>query len=166
MPPAAPQLGEPAPASKSATRLSWRQWLMFVVVLVVAVSASIVLTRSVLRSGIRSSAPRPNDAVHDFWGQFFDKPNEELKVVYADSSFALWQRLSGKTLNLGDYLSHKYLDVQNDKFLELAEQRIRAQPTRQSAYIWKIWLWSLAVRLACSFQGMRTPSSSITAISC
>jgi hypothetical protein len=123
LPPAAPQLSEPAPASKAATRLSWRQWLMFVVVLVVAVSASIVLTRSVLRSGIRSSAPRPNDAVHDFWGQFFDKPNEELKVVYADSSFALWQRLSGKTLNLGDYLSHKYLDVQNDKFLELAEQR-------------------------------------------
>ena len=114
---------EPAPEAKRDTQLAGWQWLLLVAMLLVAVSASSFLTRLALTSQSRAAAPGPSVAIREFWGQFFDRPNEELKVVYADSSFALWQRLNGKALNLGEYLSHKYLDVQNDKFLELAAQR-------------------------------------------
>jgi hypothetical protein len=115
---------EAPPAMKQVARPLARHWLVFAGVLVVAVCASIVLTRSMLRGGSRDILVHPSDAGHDFWGQFFDKPNEELKIVYSDSSFALWQDLSGKTLNLGEYLNHKYLNVNDDKLFDVAARRV------------------------------------------
>ncbi len=113
-----------APQVSSETNLTRGRWLAFAAILLVAVSTSIVLTRVVvLRSENRAAVSGPTGAVREFWGQFFERPNEELKVVYSDSSFALWQRLNGKTLNLGDYLSRKYLGAQGDKLLEVAAQR-------------------------------------------
>jgi hypothetical protein len=53
----------------------------------------------------------------------------ELRVVYADTSFALWQDLTGKTLGLGDYLNRTYLDVQNNKSFNMALRQVtRAVP--------------------------------------
>ena len=52
-------------------------------------------------------------------GQFFEKPNEELKVVYADTSFALWQDLNGENLNLGDYLNRNYMNVKGNKLFNV-----------------------------------------------
>jgi len=114
---------EPLPATKDVAHLSGRHWLIISVLLLVSVCASIVLTRFVTRSEGRGNLARPSDANHDFWSQFFDKPNEELKIVYSDSSFALWQDLSGKTLNLGEYLNHKYLNVNDDKLFDVAARR-------------------------------------------
>lgn len=114
---------EVAPVATTQARLAGWHWFVFATILMAAVAASIAITRSIVGSETRASVVRPSGAIHDFWAQFFDKPNEELKIVYTDSSFALWQRLNGKTLNLGDYLSRKYLDTQSDKLLEVAAQR-------------------------------------------
>jgi hypothetical protein len=105
------------------TRWERRNWLPLAAIILVALLASVELTRYVRSNDNRSHIVRTNDAIRDFWGQFFDKPNEELKIVYADTGFALWQDLNNETLDLGDYLGHKYLDVRSDKLLEVAARR-------------------------------------------
>jgi len=99
-------------------------WLLFAAILLAAIAASIALTRYVLRDDNRAGIVRPGGAARDFWGQFFDKPNEELKTVYADTSYALWQDLNGKDLDLGDYLNRKYLDVQGNKQFNVVMRRV------------------------------------------
>ena len=101
-----------------------RQWLAFAAVLLVAVVASVAITRNVLLTRSLVSSARPVGAITDFWGQFFEKPNEELKVVYADTSFALWQDLNGKTLDLGDYLNRKYYDAKGNKLFNVVMRRV------------------------------------------
>lgn len=100
-----------------------RYWLPLVAILLITALVSAALTSFALRESSRAGVVGPNDAIHDFWGQFFTKPSQGLKIVYADTSFALWQDMNDKTLNLGDYLSHRYLDVPNDKLGEVAARR-------------------------------------------
>ena len=97
-----------------------RYWLLAMLFLL-AIAASILFTRLALKSS--KSSVRQSQAMQDFWGQFFDRPDEELRVVYADTSFALWQDVSGRDFDLGDYLSHKYLEMPEDKLRELAVRR-------------------------------------------
>jgi hypothetical protein len=78
----------------------------------------------VLQNKTPFSSARPAGAVADFWEQFFAKPNEDLKVVYADTSFALWQDLNGKTLDLGDYLNRKYYDEKGNKLFNVVMRRV------------------------------------------
>jgi hypothetical protein len=101
-----------------------RHWLAFAAVVLVAIAASVSVTRYVLQSRTPFSSARPAGALADFWGQFFVKPNEDLKVVYADTSFALWQDLNGKTLDLGDYLNRKYYDAQGNKLFNVVMRRV------------------------------------------
>lgn len=117
-------VSEPAPvATVTTTSPLRRYWLPLIAILLASISASVLLTVFVMKRNDRAGVSRANQAVRDFWGQFFEKPNQGLKVVYADTSFALWQDMSGKNLNLGDYLSHKYLVVSNDDLKELAVRR-------------------------------------------
>lgn len=101
-----------------------RHWLAFAVVLLVAIAASVAATRYVLQTRSPVSTVRPAGVIADFWGQFFAKPNEELKIVYADTSFALWQDLSGQTLDLGDYLNRKYYGAKGNKLFNVAMRRV------------------------------------------
>ncbi len=101
-----------------------RHWLAFAAVLLVAIAASVAITRYELLSRIPFNSARPAGAISDFWGQFFEKPNEELKVVYADTSFALWQDLNGKTLDLGDYLNRKYYTEKGNKLFNVVMRRV------------------------------------------
>ncbi|HEV2487656.1 MAG TPA: hypothetical protein VGT08_19205 [Terracidiphilus sp.] len=102
-----------------------RNWLPIAAMLLIAISGSAVVTRYLLlRNTNSSNDSTPSGAIHDLWGQFFDKPNEELKVVYADTSFALWQDLNGENLNLGDYLNRSYLNVKGDKLFNVAMRRV------------------------------------------
>jgi len=103
----------------SLRRHWWRLAAMFLITILLTVALTILAVRPDRRASLVPSA----GALRDFWGQFFDKPNEELKIVYADTSFALWQDLNGKTLNLGDYLGHGYLAGPDDKLLEVAARR-------------------------------------------
>src|SRR5208282_934492 len=53
-----------------------RHWLAFAAVLLVAIAASVAATRYVLQSRTALNSARPAGAITDFWGQFFDRPNE------------------------------------------------------------------------------------------
>jgi hypothetical protein len=94
-------------------------------VTIALVSSLITLAFAYLgfRSESRVDAAPPRGAIQDFWGQFFDKPDKELRIVYADTDFGLWQDLHGKTLDLGDYLSQKYLHDPSDSLREVAMRR-------------------------------------------
>lgn len=120
----------PAPAIQKQQSQT-RYLLTFTVILLMAIAATAVLTRYLLSNNNRylligsnhSRTISSSGAIRDFWGQFFERPNEELRVVFADTSFALWQDLSGKSLNLGDYLSRKDLEQQSDELREVAARR-------------------------------------------
>jgi hypothetical protein len=108
---------------------TWRSvWkIAALAVVLVAVSGGIILARRAAKNPPTTATAHAPGAIRDFWAQFFASPNPELKVVYADSSIALWQRLNNQDINLGDYLSHRYLkaDHPNAKgmLLEVVSQR-------------------------------------------
>ncbi len=101
-----------------------RYWAPLMAFFLITVVTSIALTRILLKSGKNSPVVQRNVELQDFWGQFFDRPDEELRVVYADSGLGAWQTAGGHDLHLGDYLSQKYLGVRNDKFSELVKTRV------------------------------------------
>jgi len=107
----------PMPTPAQARR--WVQPVAFAVILVAAVllTAVLVAHQSKAHLGLRKGP------LYDFWAQFFSKPDEELRIVFADTSFALWQDMSGKSYTLGSYLSHEYLSDQSDRLRELATRR-------------------------------------------
>jgi hypothetical protein len=121
--PASAPVAETVLLANDNGRRQQRHWLPFAAVALIALSVSVWLIRYTLRSDSRVSVVRSAAATSDFWGQFFDKPHEELQVVYADPGFALWQDLNSKDLNLGDYLNQKYLN-NSDKLLQLAVRRV------------------------------------------
>lgn len=103
-------------------RASRRHWLAL------SVSANLILLALLLvflflKQGSRGIDPPPSPALRDFWGQIFQGQGE-LKVIPADSGFALWQDLSGHTVNLGDYLSRRYLSLAGEQFREVATRRL------------------------------------------
>jgi len=125
-------LEDPEPARALATLVpsqpkpqpTIRYWLPFAVILLIAIAATATITRYLLLTSNNHVRTIPTSgAMHDFWGQFFERPNEELRVVFADTSFALWQDLSGHSLDLGDYLSRKDLELQSDELREIAARR-------------------------------------------
>lgn len=100
-----------------------RRGLLQVVAIVAATSAiTFLCTFLVFRMQGHISSVAQGPGMRDFWAQFFDKSDKDLRIVYADTNFALWQDLHGKSLNLGDYLSQKYLDSQ-DPMREIAIRR-------------------------------------------
>ena len=120
-PAAQPDLADVAGAVPPSPR---RQWGLFAALLVAAIVASSGITHYVQRSQSTSGFPSPAPSLRDFWGQFFERPGEDLKVVYSDTSFALWQDLNGKTLDLGDYLNRNYLDVQGNQLFNVVMRRV------------------------------------------
>jgi hypothetical protein len=113
-----PAIG-PVPAPVPTRVRRWVQPVAFAAILVAAVLLTAVL---VARQSKARLGPR-NGPVHDFWAQFFSKPDEELRIVFADTSFALWQDTSGKSYSLGSYLSHEYLSGQGGQLREVATRR-------------------------------------------
>jgi hypothetical protein len=121
--PETPQiLAMPVPSGQKR-QSTHRYWLPFTPILLIAISATAVFTRYVLTNNNRARTISSSGAMHDFWGQFFERPDEELRIVFADTSFALWQDLSRKSLDLGDYLSRKDLELQSDELREVAARR-------------------------------------------
>jgi len=121
--PMAPQEAERPTVATPQPQTVRRFWLLLTVLFLIVIFPTVALTRYVIKNDRSANIVSPGGAVCDFWGQFFDKPDEELRIVYADTNFGLWQDMSGKTLNLGDYLSYKYLEDQGDKLREVATRR-------------------------------------------
>lgn len=123
--PLAPPIAKPAEEPSKAPASRKQNWLAVAALLLIAVGATALITRYlVMKSVATSHDSAQSGAIHDFWGQFFDRPNEELKIVYADTSFALWQDLQGKNLDLGDYLNRNYMNVQGNKLFNVAMRRV------------------------------------------
>jgi hypothetical protein len=131
-PPKAQTLEDPLPPkpvqleahTASTITLPGRYWLAFAVIILIAIAGSVAITRFVVKSGTRPTVAGSTPVLRDFWAQFFEKPNEELKVIYADTSFALWQDLNSKDLDLGDYLNRKYLDVRGNQLFNVVMRRV------------------------------------------
>lgn len=118
-------LTSPPKAEVQAERPERRKWpwLATAAIALMIVETLILGMAPFFHSKKAESAQTPTGSVRDFWGQFFAHPNDELRVVTADSTFALWQDVTGKNLNLGDYLSRKYLQDSDDKLREIAIRR-------------------------------------------
>jgi hypothetical protein len=66
-------------------------------------------------------------AVRDLWGQFFPDSGQGLAAVASDATFALWQDVTGNNLNLGEYLSRRYLELGEPQLREVAARRCVSQ---------------------------------------
>lgn len=112
----------PAPAPEIQPAKHPVRGVLPLVAIVLATSlVTFLLTLWIVNLRERTAASA-GPALQDFWGQFFNHSNQELRVVYADTNFALWQDLHGKTLNLGDYLSQQFLD-EHEPLREVASRR-------------------------------------------
>jgi len=101
---------------------SRRRWLA------ISIAANLVLIAILLlvlfeRPNIHQENVPQSVSLRDFWAQIFSPPDGGLKVVPADTGFALWQDLSGHNLNLGDYLSRRFLSLSDDQLREVAMRR-------------------------------------------
>lgn len=119
----APAISNDVVAPASASPAPIRRWIPSLAVLLLAMLGSVVVTALFVKRDGHPEVDTTSAGLQDFWSQFFNKPNSELKVVYADTNFALWQDLNRKNLNLGDYLSHKYLKVTGNELDEVAARR-------------------------------------------
>jgi hypothetical protein len=105
----APQADPGATSSARTHFFRWSPWAL-VAILTAALGLQVVHRAEPFPPlGIQQA---PSQALRDLWGQFFREQGQELTVVAADSSFVLWQNIRGQDLNLGDYLSRKYLDIE------------------------------------------------------
>lgn len=62
---------------------------------------------------------------HSAWASFLPSHDQQLTVITADAGFALWQDITHNELNLGAYLSRKYLEPNsaNPEMREIAARR-------------------------------------------
>ncbi len=66
-----------------------------------------------------------NQGTGPLWGQLFPNGGPELTVVAADAGFALWQDITDRSLNLGDYLSRRWYAEGATADLKMREIAIR-----------------------------------------
>jgi hypothetical protein len=131
------------PAAAGQERTSWRRaWLIPVALLLVVATA--ICTNLV--DARRMKPTDPASAIQDFWRPVFAHGDKQLKIVYADTSFALWQDLNGQDLGLGDYLNRKYLDVKGNQLFNVVMRRV----TTPSDMSLAINLTALAARFGVS----------------
>lgn len=101
---------------------SGRQWLALSLAINLLLLLLVLLVFFQRQSAIPANVPQ-SVSLHDFWGQIFNTPEGGLKIVPADTGFALWQDLSGHDLNLGDYLSRRFLSLSDNQLREVAMRR-------------------------------------------
>ena len=118
--PSAAAGAEPVSPAQRGPFATWGPWVLAGGL---AFCLVVLLTRG---STPRAPSTQPQAAaIRDLWGQFFRHPEQGLMIVTADSSFALWQDVTGRDLNLSDYLNRKYLqmDPPDSKLREIAVRR-------------------------------------------
>jgi hypothetical protein len=97
----------------------WVPWSL------VGILVAVLAFRTLAPAGISSAnaAPVPSPVIRDLWAQFFHENSRELTVVSADSGFALWQDVTGQSVDLGDYITRKFVqDGGNAQFGEVASR--------------------------------------------
>lgn len=94
------------------------------VLLTVAIAVGLLWFKQDVKSSPDQSAPDP--VTKCLWAQLLPPGGPDLTVVSADAGFALWQDISDRNLNLGDYLSRDWYtkDAAGDvKMREIAIRR-------------------------------------------
>jgi hypothetical protein len=114
-----PEAAEPLPPASPVQRHRWLAISLAVNLVLLLVILLVLFQR---RGGNPANIPQAA-SLRDFWGQIFSNPEGGLKIVPADTGFALWQDLSGHNMNLGDYLSRHFLSLSNDQLREVAMRR-------------------------------------------
>ena len=99
-----------------------RRWLAISLAINLVLFLVVLFALLQRRTGNPANIPQ-SSSLHDFWAQIFSTSEGGLKVVPADTGFALWQDLSGHNMNLGDYLSRRFLSLSNDQLREVAMRR-------------------------------------------
>ena len=99
-----------------------RRWLTISLTVNLVLLLVVLLVLFQRRSGNPANIPQ-SASLRDFWAQIFNTPEGGLKIVPADTGFALWQDLSGHDMNLGDYLSRHFLSLSDDQLREVAMRR-------------------------------------------
>ena len=99
LPPVSATTPAPTPKIPPRSNVRWVPWAL------VAVLAFALLSRWM---PIASRHGNPPVATHDLWAQLFHDNSRELTFVSADAGFALWQDISGQTIELGDYITRRF----------------------------------------------------------
>ncbi len=121
-PPEATQPADtPEPARSSPrTRRHWLWLSLSLVANLILIAAVAVLLN---KPAVKADDPLTSPPFRDFWMQVFRGSDHDLKIVPADTGFALWQDLSGHNINLGDYLSRRFLSLSDERLREVAMRR-------------------------------------------
>jgi hypothetical protein len=93
--------------------------LAFAAIAIIALIWSKQSARPVSTSPVPSASPA-------LLGYFFPGTGQDVTVVCADAGFALWQDITNRNLNLGDYLGREWYaqnEVQDPKMREIAVRR-------------------------------------------
>ncbi len=109
-----------APSPKASGIPQWVPWS------VVVILAAVFAVRVLIPSGLPSAANTgiaSSTAIRDLWGQFFRDNSRELTLVSADSGFALWQDMTGQNMELGEYITRKFVQ-ENEGLGEVASRLV------------------------------------------
>ena len=119
---AAPAPASPAaPLAPKATRIpQWIPWSVSgILAAVLAFRALVPYPSSSATKGLASSPP-----IRDLWAQFFHDNDRELTFVSADSGLALWQDMAGQNVELGEYITRKFVQDSNPQLGEVASRLV------------------------------------------
>lgn len=100
------------------------QWIPWTLAVIFASVAAFLLAFSISRTGPKNVDPSIPAPIRDLWAQFFHDRDREPTVVSADSGFALWQDITGQNIELGDYITRKFVQQNqaDSKLNELASR--------------------------------------------
>jgi hypothetical protein len=118
---AKPSAEIPQPAKAAASPRRYWFWVsVSLVANLILIAAVVVLLR---KPAVKADDPLTSPPFRDFWLQVFRGSDHDLKIIPADTGFALWQDLSGHNVNLGDYLSRHFLSLADGRLREVAMRR-------------------------------------------
>lgn len=98
-------------------------WGALAVMLAAAVVSVVLESRQPAKS--ISDSTRPDPVTNALWAQLFSASGPDLTVISADAGFALWQDISNRNLNLGDYLSRSWYAKDEAGDVKMREIAIR-----------------------------------------
>jgi hypothetical protein len=114
---------EPSRRSAESSRIPRLRVLGSLAVLTVVVVLGTMLWSKQRPTSV-SDQP-PSDMTRCLWAQLFPPGGQELTVVFADAGFALWQDVTNRNLDLGDYLSRRWYSEGAADDLKMREIAIR-----------------------------------------
>jgi hypothetical protein len=111
-----------APAIPKASAIpQWIPWSAC------AILVAVLAVRAFVPSGASSagnSALAASPPIRDLWAQFFHDNDRELTFVSADSGFALWQDMAGQNVELGEYITRKFVQDSSPQLSEVASRLV------------------------------------------